>query len=83
MVFSMLRVAGNATAMSIRERTTEMALFNAIGYDHVRILVMVLSELALVAGIGGAIGSLGCKGVCEVIDLPQFSAGFLPFFSIP
>jgi putative ABC transport system permease protein len=37
----------------------------------------------LVAGFGGAIGALGSKALCELVDLSQFTAGFLPFYYIP
>jgi putative ABC transport system permease protein len=82
-VFSLLCVAGNAMAMSMRERTREVAVLKAIGFDRRLILFVVLTEGMLVAGIGGALGSLGCKALCEVVDLSQFTAGFLPFFYIP
>jgi putative ABC transport system permease protein len=82
-VFSLLCVAANAMAMSMRERTSEMAVLKAIGFDRGKILFLVLSEAMLVAGIGGAFGSLGCKAVCEMVDLSQFTAGVLPLFYIP
>jgi putative ABC transport system permease protein len=82
-VVSLLCVAGNAMAMSMRERTSEVAVLKAIGFDRRTILFIVLSEATLVAGIGGAIGSLGCKAFCGMVDISQFTAGFLPFFYIP
>jgi putative ABC transport system permease protein len=80
---SLLVVAGNSMALSIRERTSEVAVLKAIGFNRRRILFIVLSEAILVAGLGGLIGSLGCKAFCEVVDLSKFTAGFLPFFFIP
>ncbi len=82
-VFSLLCVAGNAMAMSIRERTTEVAVLKAIGFEKGLILFIVLAESMLVAGLGGALGSLGCKALFEVVDLSRMTAGFLPFFYIP
>jgi putative ABC transport system permease protein len=82
-VFSLLCVAGNAMAMSMRERTSEVAVLKAIGFDKGLILFLVLTESVLVAGVGGALGSLGCKALCDVVDISQFTAGFLPFFYIP
>ena len=64
-VFSLLCVAGNAMAMSMRERTTEVAVLKAIGFDKGLILFLVLTESVLVAGLGGVLGSLGCKALCE------------------
>ena len=61
-VFSLLCVAGNSMAMSMRERTSEVAVLKAIGFTRPLVLFMVLSEAVLVAGVGGAIGSLGSQG---------------------
>jgi putative ABC transport system permease protein len=82
-VFSLLCVAGNSMAMSMRERTGEVAVLKAIGFDRGLILFLVLTESILVAGLGGVIGALGCKGLCEVVDLSRFTAGFMPFFYVP
>jgi putative ABC transport system permease protein len=82
-VFSLLCVSGNAMAMSIRERTAEVAVLKAIGFEKGLILFIVLTESMLVAGIGGALGSLGSKALFEVVDLSRYTAGFLPFFYIP
>ena len=64
-VFSLLCVAGNSMAMSMRERTSEVAVLKAIGFNRRLILFMVLTEAVLVAGFGGAIGSLGSKAFCD------------------
>jgi putative ABC transport system permease protein len=82
-VFSLLCVAGNSMAMSMRERTSEVAVLKAIGFNRALILVLVLTESVLVAGIGGALGSLGCKGLCDAVDISRYAAGFLPVFYIP
>ncbi len=82
-VFSLLCVASNAMAMSMRERTREIAVLKAIGFEKGLILFIVLAESMLVAGFGGALGSLGCKALFEVVDLSKFTSGFLPFFYIP
>jgi len=82
-VVSLLFVAGNAMAMTMRERTTEVAVLKAIGFNKLLVLFLVLTEAVLVAGLGGALGSLGCKFLCDYVDVAQFSGGFLPFFYIP
>jgi putative ABC transport system permease protein len=82
-IFSLLCVAANSMAMSMRERTGEVAVLKAIGYSRGLILFLVMAEAMLVAGVGGAVGSLGCKGLCQLVDVSQFSGGFLPFFYIP
>ena len=76
-------VAGNSMAMAMRERTTEVAVLKAIGFSKGLVLFLVLAESVLVAGVGGAIGALGCKACFDIVDISVYTAGFLPFFSIP
>jgi putative ABC transport system permease protein len=68
--------------MALRERTTEVAVLKAIGFGKSLVLMLVLAEAMLVAGLGGVVGSLGCKLLCDVVDISSYSAGFLPFFYI-
>jgi putative ABC transport system permease protein len=82
-VFSLLCVAGNSMAMSMRERTSEVAVLKAIGFNRRLVLFMVLTEAVLVAGFGGAIGCLGSKAFCDIVDVSQYTAGFLPFYYVP
>jgi putative ABC transport system permease protein len=58
-------------------------VLKAIGFDKGLILFLVLTESILVAGVGGALGALGCKALCDLVDVSQFTAGFLPFFYVP
>lgn len=82
-VVSLLFVAGNAMAMSMRERASEVAVLKAIGFNKSLVLFLVLSEAVLVAGLGGVVGTFGCKFLCDYVDVAQFSGGFLPFFYVP
>jgi putative ABC transport system permease protein len=82
-VFSLLCVAGNSMAMSMRERTSEVAVLKAIGFNRRLVLFIVLTEAVLVAGLGGAIGSLGVKFFCDWVDLSKYTAGLLPFYYVP
>jgi putative ABC transport system permease protein len=81
--FSLIFVAGNSMAMAMRERTTEVAVLKAIGFSKGLVLFLVLAESVLVAGVGGAIGALGCKACFDIVDISVYTAGFLPFFFIP
>ncbi len=54
--FTLLLVTGNTMAISVRERTSEFAVFKAIGYSDRFVLFFVLAESLTVALIGGAIG---------------------------
>jgi putative ABC transport system permease protein len=81
-VVALLFVAGNAMAMAMRERTSEVAVLKAIGFSKELVLFLVLTEAVLVSGLGGALGTLGCKAFCDYVDISQFMGGFLPFFYV-
>jgi putative ABC transport system permease protein len=76
-------VSGVAMAMSMRERTTEIAVLKAIGFSKSLLLFMVLAEAVLIAGLGGALGSLGAKALFDIVDISPYTGGFLPFFFVP
>jgi len=82
-VVSLIFVSGNAMAMALRERTTEIAVLKAIGFTNGKILGMVLSESMIVAALGGVVGALGCKLLFDAVDITPYTAGALPFFFIP
>lgn len=73
-VFSLSLVAANAMAMSMRERTTEIAVLKAIGFSRGRVLWIVLGEACSVALIGGVLGiGMGCLLIQSLHGLsPQF-----------
>ena len=54
--FTLILVTGNTMAISVRERTGELAVFKAIGYSDLFVLFFVLAEALLIAIIGAAIG---------------------------
>ena len=59
--FTLLLVTGNTMAISVRERTSELAVFKAIGYSDLFILFFVLAESLAIALIGGVCGMLLAK----------------------
>jgi putative ABC transport system permease protein len=66
-MFSLTLVAANAMAMSLRERTTEIAVLKAIGFPKGRVLGMVLGESCFISAVGGivglAVGSMFMEGL--------------------
>jgi len=54
--FTLLLVTGNTMAISVRERTSELAVFKAIGYSDRSVLFFVLAEALTIALIGGILG---------------------------
>jgi putative ABC transport system permease protein len=79
-MFFILFVAGNAMAQSIRERTSELAVLKTLGFRDGLVLVLVLIESCVIAGIGGALG-LGLAWI--VIAQGDPTGGMLPAFYFP
>ena len=60
-VFTILLVAGNTMAMSIRERTGEVAILKTLGFRQNAILYLLVGESVAIALLGGILGALGAK----------------------
>jgi ABC-type antimicrobial peptide transport system permease subunit len=60
-VFTILLVAGNTMAMSIRERTGEVAVLKTLGFRQNAILYLMVGESAAIALVGGLLGAVGAK----------------------
>ena len=70
-VFALALVAGTAMAMSIRERTTEVAVLKAIGFSKHRVLALVLGESTMIATLGGVLGiTMGLLGLHLLAQVP-------------
>lgn len=54
--FTILLVAGNTMAQSVRERTEEIGVLKALGFTNRRVMVFVLTESCLIALAGGLTG---------------------------
>jgi putative ABC transport system permease protein len=59
-VFTILLVCANTMAMSIRERTREVAVLKTLGFTRNSILGLFVSEAVALAVVGGLIGSVIC-----------------------
>ena len=57
-VFAILLVSANTMAMSIRERTREVAVLKTLGFTRRTILSLFVGEAVTLALIGGILGSL-------------------------
>ncbi len=66
-VFSIMLVAANTMAMSIRERTGEVAVLKTLGFRRNRILLLLVGESVAIALLGGLLGSVGAKGAYAFI----------------
>lgn len=56
--FTILLVSANTMAMSVRERTRELAILRTLGYTPGEILRLVIGESVLLAVAGGLLGGL-------------------------
>jgi len=54
--FTLLLVTGNTMAISVRERTGELAVLKAIGFSDRKVLAFVLGESLVIAAVGGLLG---------------------------
>ena len=54
--FTLLLVTGNTMAISVRERTGELAVLKAIGFSDRKVLGFVLGESLVIAIVGGLFG---------------------------
>ncbi|MCP4201504.1 MAG: FtsX-like permease family protein [bacterium] len=54
--FTILLIAGNTMAQTVRERISELAVLKAVGFTDRGVLGLVLGESCLLAGIGGLLG---------------------------
>jgi putative ABC transport system permease protein len=66
-VFTILLVAGNTMAMSIRERTNEVAVLKTLGFRRRLILLLLVGEALVIALLGGIVGSVGAKAAYAFI----------------
>lgn len=74
--FTLLLVTGNTMAISVRERTGELAILKAIGFKDGSVLFLVLAEALAIALCGGILG----LGLAE-LAIPALStalSGLLP-----
>jgi len=78
--FTILLVAGNTMAQSVRERTEELGVLKAMGFTNELALTLVLAESCLIAGVGGVAG-LGLAWLIAAGGSPVPS--MLPVFYLP
>ena len=79
-LFTMLLVAANTMAQSVRERTSEMGVLKTLGFSNAAVLTLVLSESVLIAVIGG---SLGLATAWLIVQRGDPTNGMLPVFVLP
>jgi putative ABC transport system permease protein len=78
--FTILLVAGNTMAQSVRERTGELAVFKAMGFTNGLALTLVLAESLVMVSFGGLAG-LGVAWLIASRGSPV--PAMLPVFYLP
>ena len=79
-VITTLFVAGNTMAMSVRERTTEIAVMRTLGFQSATIFLLVAGEGLLMALTGGLVGAV----LARLLVNPGFfpAGGFIPEITV-
>src|SRR3954470_15082837 len=78
--FTILLVAGNTMAQSVRERTEELGVLKAVGFTNQLVLWLVICESCLIACAGGL---LGLAVALAIIARGSPVPNMLPMFSMP
>jgi putative ABC transport system permease protein len=79
-LFTMILVAANTMAQSVRERTSEVGVLKTLGFSNISILALVLGESVLIAVIGGG---LGLAAAWAFVQQGDPTGGMLPIFVLP
>ncbi len=74
-VFAILLVSANTMAMSIRERTREVALLKTLGFTRKNVLSLFVGEAVVLSLFGGLLGILGAFGLIHAVTRSPASIG--------
>jgi len=78
--FTILLVAWNTMAQSVRERTEEWGVLKAMGFSNERVMLLVLGESCFLALAGGCLGLIVAWAM---ISRGDPTGGALPMFYFP
>ena len=81
-VFTLVLVTASTMSMAIRERSREISILKAIGFDSRQIFGLILAEAFGLAMTGGVIGCVGAKLFFSYLDIYKLSQGFIPLFPV-
>ncbi|MGH9517791.1 MAG: ABC transporter permease [Terriglobales bacterium] len=76
-VFAILLVSANTMAMSIRERTREVAVLKTLGFTRQTLLGLFVGEAVVLALIGGVIGSVWAFAPLSLVGTTALALGLL------
>ena len=78
--FTLLLVAGNTVAQSVRERTGELGVLKTLGFTDTQVMAMVLGESYLLTLLGGGVGLALVAWVTNTFDV---GGAMLPTVYLP
>lgn len=81
-IFTIVLVAANTMAMSIRERVREIGILKALGFRKARILVLLIGESSVLSLGGALIGSVGARMIFAHVKMSSLTAGFVERFRV-
>jgi putative ABC transport system permease protein len=74
-VFAILLVSANTMAMSVRNRTREVAVLKTLGFTRQRVLSLFVFEAVALALAGGLVGILGAAGLLQMLTHSSVAIG--------
>ena len=81
-VFTILIVSANTMAMSIRERTREVAVLKTLGFTRETVLGLFVSEAVVISVVGGLLGALGAWALVGAFSHSPQASGFLTLLKV-
>jgi putative ABC transport system permease protein len=81
-IFTIVLVAANTMAMSIRERVREIGVMKALGFRSSQVLAMLVGESVLLSVGGALMGAWGAKLLFGSLDMAMMTSGFIQRFSV-
>ena len=77
-VFATLLVSANTMAMSIRERTREVAVLKTLGFTRQTVLSLFIGEAVTLSLVGGIVGCFAAYGLVYMFTHSPQAGGFFP-----
>lgn len=81
-IFTIILVAANTMAMSIRERVREIGILKALGFRKTQVLSLLLGESVLLALSGALLGSFAAKFIYSEAKMAAVTAGMFQRFYV-
>jgi putative ABC transport system permease protein len=81
-ILTVVLVASNSMAMSIRERVREVGVMKVLGFRKIGILSLLVGESALLGLIGALIGVYGARAIFSRVKISSITAGFVQRFYV-